>query len=78
MSSLLTAPPPPTVTARPPRAKKPKRREPWSKLAKRHGVSPRTLDRWVRAGILTPPERIRGRKYGDPLETPRLDTTPAA
>jgi hypothetical protein len=40
-----------------------KKREPARKKAERHGVCVKTLDRWVEAGILEPPERIRGRKY---------------
>jgi hypothetical protein len=55
------------------KTKRPKRREPWPKLAKRHGVSPRTLDRWVQSGIIDPPEYINSKKYGDPDQAPRLD-----
>jgi hypothetical protein len=51
-----------------------KRREPWKRKAERHGVSTRTLDRWVALRIIDPPEYIRGRKYGDADEQPRLDT----
>jgi hypothetical protein len=54
-------------------SKRPKRREPWVKLAHRHGVSCRTLDRWADDGIISPPEYINGRKYGDPDAPPRLD-----
>jgi hypothetical protein len=50
-----------------------KRRESWPAKAKRLGVSTRTLDRWVVRGIIDPPEKIRGRKYGDPDEEPLLD-----
>jgi len=50
-----------------------KRRESWPAKAKRHGVSTRTLDRWVARGIIDPPEKIRGRKYGNPDEEPLLD-----
>jgi MerR HTH family regulatory protein len=50
-----------------------KRRESWPAKAKRHGVSTRTLDRWVERGIIDPPQKIRGRKYGDPDAEPRLD-----
>jgi hypothetical protein len=53
--------------------KRPKRRESWRALAKRHGVSTRTLDRWAAAGIISAPEIINGRKYGDPDAAPRLD-----
>lgn len=50
-----------------------KRRETWVKLAQRHGVSCRTLDRWAGDGIIPPAEYINGRKYGDPDAPPRLD-----
>jgi hypothetical protein len=60
----------PAVTKVP---KRPKRREPWGKLAQRHGVGTRTLDRWADDGIISKPEIINGRKYGDPNEAPRLD-----
>jgi hypothetical protein len=50
-----------------------KRRESWPAKAKRYGVSLRTLDRWAERGLISPPEYIRGRKYGDPDEEPRLD-----
>ena len=50
-----------------------KRRESWPAKAKRHGVSTRTLDRWVAKGIIDPPEYIRGRKYGDLDAEPHLD-----
>jgi len=50
-----------------------KRRESWPAKAKRHGVSTRTLDRWVVNGVIDPPEYIRGRKYGVADEEPRLD-----
>jgi len=53
--------------------KRPQRREPWPKLAQRHGVNVRTLDRWVVDGIIDAPEYINGRKYGDPDAAPRLD-----
>jgi hypothetical protein len=49
------------------------RRESWPAHARRHGVSVRTLDRWVAQGILEPPERIRGRKYANPESQPRRD-----
>jgi predicted DNA-binding transcriptional regulator AlpA len=32
-------------------------------VAERHGVSVRTIERWIEAGLLPPPLRIRGRKY---------------
>jgi DNA-binding transcriptional MerR regulator len=60
-------------TSKPKKARRPKRREPWSKLAQRHGVSTRTLDRWADDDIIPKPEIINGRKYGDPDAAPRLD-----
>jgi DNA-binding transcriptional MerR regulator len=57
----------------PPKKRRGKKRESWTQRAKRLGVSTRTLDRWVEAGILDAPEYVRGRKYGDANEVPRLD-----
>jgi hypothetical protein len=62
----------PTSTRRG-RRRQPTRREPWKKKALRHGVSTRTLDRWVVAGIIAKPVIINGRKYGDAEEEPRID-----
>jgi DNA-binding transcriptional MerR regulator len=53
--------------------KQEKRRESWRAKARRYGVSPKTLDRWAMRGIISPPEYIRGRKYGNADEEPRLD-----
>jgi hypothetical protein len=50
-----------------------KRRESWRKKAERHGVSTRTLDRWVAKGIIPAPQYINGRKYGDADAEPRID-----
>jgi hypothetical protein len=50
-----------------------KRRESWPAKARRYGVTTRTLDRWVVKGRISPPEYIRGRKYGDSDGEPRLD-----
>jgi len=50
-----------------------RRRESWPNKAKRHGVSTRTLDRWVDKRIIDPPQYIRGRKYGPADEEPQLD-----
>ena len=50
-----------------------RRRESWPAKAKRHGVSTRTLDLWVDKGIISPPAKIRGRKYGSLDEEPLLD-----
>jgi hypothetical protein len=47
-----------------------KRLESWKKKAARLGVSTRTLDRWVTQGIIAPPEKINGRKYGDVDDEP--------
>jgi predicted site-specific integrase-resolvase len=47
--------------------------EPWPRYAKRRGVSTKTLDRWVSAGRLDPPERINGRKYASVSTEPRRD-----
>ena len=38
---------------------KPQARELHRRFAERRGVSTKTLDRWVEAGILPEPERIR-------------------
>jgi hypothetical protein len=43
-------------------------------FAERLGVSPRTLDRWTRAGLLPKPIRINKRKYWNPSTQPRRDT----
>jgi len=59
------------TTNKPP--KYPKHRESWRQYAERRGVSTRTLDRWVAAGILPEPDRINGRKYIDPKIEPRAD-----
>ena len=56
-----------------PAKRKNKRRETWKKYAERRGVSTRTLDRWVLAGIIPPPDVINGRKYIDPDTEPRSD-----
>jgi len=61
-----------------PKRKRFKRRVPWAKLAEINGRSERTLDRWVKLGIIDPPEYICGRKFGDPDNPPRLDTNPPA
>jgi hypothetical protein len=54
-----------------------KRRESWRARAERLGVSTRTLDRWVAAKIIDPPEYINGRKYGDADAVPRRDSEAA-
>ena len=51
----------------------PQARESHRRFAERRGVSTKTLDRWVEAGILPEPERIRKRKYWDPNTEPRHD-----
>jgi len=50
-----------------------RRHEAWRKKAERHGVSTRTLDRWVVDGIISAPVYINGRKFGDADEEPRVD-----
>jgi hypothetical protein len=69
MSDLASAPQPKQ------KLKRSKHRKPWPKLAQQHGVCTRTLDRWADAGIISEPEIINGRKYGDPDEAPRLDAS---
>jgi DNA-binding transcriptional MerR regulator len=44
-----------------------------SKKAAQQGVSGRTLDRWVKDGIIPPPERVNKRKYYDADSQPRRD-----
>lgn len=65
--------------AEPPKSKKrEKRLESNRAFAERLGVSPRTIDRWVKAGILPQPTaRIRTRKYWDPGTQPRRDADAA-
>ena len=62
-----------SVIDQPAEEKSGRRRESWPAKARRHGVSTRTLDRWVDRGIIDPPEKIRGRKYGNLDEEPLLD-----
>jgi hypothetical protein len=60
-------------------ARKPKRRtkvKQWltkRQTAAKHGVSPRTIDRWVELGILEPPRKVRQRCYFDGDAEPRTD-----
>jgi hypothetical protein len=44
-------------------------------LAERHKVSVRTVERWVEAGILPQPMRIRGRKFWPAGTTAKTDAT---
>ena len=44
-------------------------------LADRYGVSIRTIERWCDAGILPPPLRINGRKFGPPGTKAKPDAT---
>ena len=37
----------------------------FSAFARLHGVSPKTLDRWIERGVLPAPTYISGRKYFD-------------
>jgi hypothetical protein len=57
----------------PVKRKRRKQKEAWTRKAQRHGVCTRTLDRWVEQGIIDPPIRVRGRKYGNADEEPRAD-----
>jgi DNA-binding transcriptional MerR regulator len=57
------------------RKKRKKRLESHRACAERQGVSPRTIDRWVKLGILPAPIRIRGRKYFDADVMPKRDIT---
>lgn len=58
--------------------KREKRLESQRAFAERHGVSTRTIDRWVKAGILPAPTAvIRTRKYWDPRIAPRQDADAA-
>jgi len=68
MTDISMASPPP-----PKRNRRRKRRESWRKKAERHGVSTRTLDRWAAKGIISPPDYVNGRKYGNADEEPRPD-----
>jgi predicted site-specific integrase-resolvase len=45
-------------------------------LAERHKVSVRTVERWVEAGILPQPMRIRGRKFWPAGTTAKTDAIP--
>jgi hypothetical protein len=42
-------------------------------IAERHQVSVRTVERWVEAGFLPQPLRIRGRKFWPRGTTAKLD-----
>jgi MerR HTH family regulatory protein len=42
--------------------------------AGKHGVTTRTIDRWVELGILNPPKKVRKRCYFDEDDEPRADT----
>jgi hypothetical protein len=45
-------------------------------LAERHRVSVRTIERWVEAGLLPQPLRIRGRKFWPAGTTAKTDASP--
>jgi DNA-binding transcriptional MerR regulator len=67
------------ITDAPPqRKKRVKELETHRAFAERHGVSPRTIDRWTRAGLLPKPIRINKRKYWSPSTQPRRDAETAA
>jgi DNA-binding transcriptional MerR regulator len=42
-------------------------------VASRYGVSDRTVDRWVEAGVLPKPMYIQGRRYWDEAELAQRD-----
>jgi hypothetical protein len=42
-----------------------KRKRPTRWVCARYDIVPRTVDRWVQAGILPEPEKINGRNYFD-------------
>lgn len=44
-----------------------------TKKAEQQGVSTRTLDRWVKDGVIDPPERVNRRKYYAENSQPHRD-----
>jgi predicted DNA-binding transcriptional regulator AlpA len=56
----------------------PKRLIPHRRYAEAHGVSTKTIDRWVADGILPEPTRINARKYFQEGTEPRHDGESAA
>lgn len=46
---------------------------PNQEYARMLGVSARTLYNYDKAGILSPPKVINGRKFRDPMELPKFD-----
>jgi hypothetical protein len=60
-----------------PDAVKRKRKLSHSQKADQQGVSTRTLDRWIAAGIIDAPIYINGRKYHDEDSQPRQDEAAA-
>jgi hypothetical protein len=50
---------------------------PWSQFAAAHGVTTRTLDRWVTREIIPGAQYINGRKYLPADVEPRRDDEPA-
>jgi hypothetical protein len=50
-----------------------KRLLPTSGVGARYNRSSRTIDRWVREGVIPPPRYIRGLKYWDEEELDRCD-----
>ena len=66
------------ITDAPPqRKKRVKQLESHRAFAERLGVSTRTIDRWIRDGLLPRPIRINKRKYWNPSTTPRHDADAA-
>ena len=42
-----------------------------TRFAERNGINIRTLDRWVKDGLVPPPRRINGRKFYDVSTAPK-------
>jgi hypothetical protein len=78
MSTIQAAAAGPATPSKPQPKKKSKQRLTHSAFAALRGVSGRTIDRWVAAKILPPPEYVNGRKYWDPDVEPRQDAAAAA
>jgi hypothetical protein len=57
----------------PPQAKNTGPRVTPRKIAETYNVCVRTVERWVDAGILPEPDRIRGRKSWPPGTAPKFD-----
>jgi len=55
-----------------------KRKLSHTQKAAQQGISTRTLDRWIEAGIIDQPEYVNGRKYHAEDAQPREDSKEAA